>query len=214
MDGDRAPLEDLAAAAALHDAVLIVDEAHALGVVGPLGSGLAAQNRVIPHVTVGTLGKAFAAFGGFAAGSLALRSILTNRARQFIYTTACPPAVAAAALAALKLATSNHGTTLRTRALSLASAFRQGLKHLGINARGDDLIVPVVLCDDRQAMEASAALLERGILVPAIRPPTVPAGTSRLRVTISAAHSIDDVDRLVSALAAIRSTLTPAIEAC
>lgn len=201
MDGDRAPLLDLASAATQRSAVLIVDEAHALGVVGPTGSGLCAQLGVTPDVLVGTLGKAFGALGGFAAGSTLLRGILVNSSRSFIYSTACPAGVAAAANAALQIASGPEGHARRHRALALAHRLRTALGDLGIRAPGEDLIIPILIGPDRDALAAAAALLAEGILVPAIRPPTVPEGTARLRVTVSAGHTPEDIDRLAGALA-------------
>ena len=207
MDGDRAPLPALAAAAASHDAVFILDEAHALGVVGQRGCGLAAELGVFPDITIGTLGKAFGGFGGFVAGTSSLRALLINRARQFIFTTAAPPALAAAASTALELAASPFGTHLRERARELATHLRHGLARLGIQAPGQDLIIPLILGSEARALAAARALLDQGILVPAIRPPTVAPGASRLRVTISAAHTLADVDRLIDAVAGIPSLM-------
>jgi 8-amino-7-oxononanoate synthase len=206
MDGDRAPLGNLGEIATSHDAVLIVDEAHALGVVGPGGRGLVAEAGIKPQVIIGTLGKAFAASGGFAAGSTILRTSLINHARHFIYTTACPPPVAAAASAALRITNSDVGDLLRARSLDLSTRLRDGLKQLGIPTSGQDAIVSVDLGLERRALAASAALLDAGILIPAIRPPTVPAGTSRLRITISAGHTRADVDLLLGVLSTLSST--------
>ena len=202
MDGDRAPLPDLARAARAHGALFMVDEAHALGVVGPQGRGLAADTGVTPDVLIGTLGKAFGAHGGLVAGSGNLRDFLVNRARQFIYTTAAPPAVAAAASAALRHVQSPEGEALRRHAVALAAHARMGLRGIGLEIPGQDLILPILVGSASRALEISAALLRQGILVPAIRPPTVPNGTSRLRVTISAMHTLADVDRLIQAIVA------------
>jgi 8-amino-7-oxononanoate synthase len=201
MDGDRAPLGALAIAAHAHGAVLVVDEAHAIGSVGPGGRGLAAELGLSPDVLVGTLGKALGALGGFVAGSTPLKRILINRARQFVFTTAAPPALAAAASAAVDLAAGKEGDTRRARALHLASWLRSGLSRAGIETLGRDLIVPIILGQDRHALDVAAALLEMNILAPAIRPPTVPEGTARIRLTVTANHSLEDIDRLVAALA-------------
>jgi 8-amino-7-oxononanoate synthase len=201
MDGDAAPLAGLGAVAARADAILVVDEAHALGVLGPGGRGLCAATGVVPDVLVGTLGKAFGAAGGFAAGAPSLRDILVNRARSFIYTTALAPPVAAAALAALHIIGGPEGDALRdavgTRRDELAADLRQaGL----IGATPPGAILPVVLGSDARALEVAKTLAARGFFVPAIRPPTVPVGTARLRVTVSAAHTREDVAALARAL--------------
>jgi 8-amino-7-oxononanoate synthase len=207
MDGDRAPLAALASLVATQGAVLIVDEAHALGVVGAEGRGLSAETGVSPDVLVGTLGKAFASFGGFAAGSPALRSVLVNSSRSFIYSTSLPPSVAAAAQAGLNLASSPDGRERREHAHFLARRLRAGLARSGIQAPGEDLIIPIIIGSDRRALGVASKLLSRGFLIPAIRPPTVAEGTSRLRVTISATHTSSDVDRLVTCLAEVLASL-------
>jgi 8-amino-7-oxononanoate synthase len=206
MDGDVAPLSELATAATRADAILVVDEAHALGVYGQGGRGLCAATGVVPDVLVGTLGKAFGAAGGFAAGAPPLRDILVNRARSFIYTTALAPPVAAAALAALHIVRAPEGDSLRAtlgaRRDQLAADLRQA--HL-ITAAPPAAILPVVLGTDARALAVANALAARGFFVPAIRPPTVPPGTARLRVTLSAAHAPEEVAGLARAL--IEATL-------
>jgi 8-amino-7-oxononanoate synthase len=202
MDGDVAPLGPLAEAAAETDAILVVDEAHALGVLGPGGRGLAAAAGVVPDVLVGTLGKAFGASGGFAAGIGPLRDVLVNRARTFIYTTALPPPVAAAAGAALALVAGPEGE--RRRALLDGHRLALGDRLVACRLRADVApgpITAVILGDEARALAVSAALRARGFWVPAIRPPTVPPGSARLRVTLSAEHGADDVAALADALA-------------
>ena len=207
MNGDAAPLARLADAAQSHDAVLIVDEAHAIGVLGPRGRGLCAAAGVLPDVLIGTLGKALATAGGFAAGSQVLRDLLVNRARSFIFTTALPPPVAGAALAALQIVDSPEGDRrrglLRAHADRLApqlAALRpSGLESLPDTAAGSP-IQPFVVGLDGAALALSAALAQHRIFVPAIRPPTVPVGSARLRITLSASHEPADLDRLVLAL--------------
>jgi 8-amino-7-oxononanoate synthase len=196
MDGDIAPLAALAQVAADHEAALLVDEAHALGALGPRGAGLCRGAGIVPDALVGTLGKAFGSQGGFVAGTPALRSILVNRARTFIFTTAAPAPLAAAARAAVELATGPEGDQLRAL---LADRIRQLEDALDRPPTGTP-IVPVVLGPDRAALTASASLRSRGLFVQAIRPPTVPEGTARLRVTLSAAHRPEEVDRLAAAL--------------
>ncbi len=203
MDGDLAPLPELAAACARHGAFLGVDDAHGLGVIGRTGRGslehfgmTAAQ---VPAL-VGTLGKAFGSFGAFVAGSAELAETLVQRARTYIYTTALPVAVAAATRAAL--AVSIEESWRRERVLALTARFRALALAAGLPlADSQTPIQPVLLGDPEAAMRVSRALLERGFFVAAIRPPTVPAGTSRLRVTLSAAHRDRDVEALAAALA-------------
>jgi 8-amino-7-oxononanoate synthase len=209
MDGDAAPLSALAQAATNHDAVLIVDEAHAFGALGPQGRGLCAAAGVEPDVLIGTLGKALAAAGGFVAGSRILRDILINRARSFIFTTALPPPVAAAALAALEIVDSPEGNQRRARLRTHAERLAAGLAALrppGVPASSAlpaGPIQPFVVGTERGALAASEALAGRGIFVPAIRPPTVPIGSARLRITLSASHEATDLDRLLEALAGV-----------
>jgi 8-amino-7-oxononanoate synthase len=188
MDGDRAPLADIASLCARHEALLVVDEAH--GVLDPpLELGAAEVVRV------GTLSKFLGSIGGYVAGPSALIDLLLNTARPFVFTTASSPADAAAGLAALDVFRSAEGGALRERLAQLVQRVAPG--H-------PSPIIPVVLGAEREALEASRWLLERGLLVPAIRPPTVPPRTSRLRVTLSAAHSDGEVERLTGALAELR----------
>jgi 8-amino-7-oxononanoate synthase len=204
MDGDTAPLADLMELADRRGAILVVDEAHALGVRGPRGRGLCAEAGVAPDVLIGTLGKAFGAAGGFVTGSAPLRDLLVNRARTFIFTTALPPPVAAAARQAIEIAATAEGDERRERLAGLGERLRSRLATRGAGsspARGP--IYPVLLGDNDRALAVSAGLRRRGFFVPAIRPPTVPAGTARLRVTLSAAHTMEEVDALVDALAEV-----------
>jgi 8-amino-7-oxononanoate synthase len=206
MDGDAAPLADLADLADKHDAILIVDEAHAFGVLGPRGRGLAAAAGIEPDVLIGTLGKAAGAAGGFVAGSDPLRDFLVNRARTFIFTTALPPPVAAAAAAALVLLDGPEGDERRARLrdrrawLSERLAALRPLALSGFVDCPESPILPFVLGTEARALAVSAGLAERGVFVPAIRPPTVPVGTARLRITLSAAHEQRDLETLVRAL--------------
>jgi 8-amino-7-oxononanoate synthase len=202
MDGDAAPLGALAEAAAAADAVFVVDEAHALGVLGPGGRGLCAEAGVVPDVLVGTLGKAFGAAGGFAAGDRALRELLVNRARTFVFTTALPPPVAAAATAALALITGGEGERRRATLEAHRRALIGRLAALG-GASPVGPILPVVLGSEARALAASAALRARGFFVPAIRPPTVPVGAARLRITLSSAHTPEEVAALADAIAGV-----------
>jgi 8-amino-7-oxononanoate synthase len=203
MDGDLAPLPALAAACRRHDAFLAVDDAHGLGVLGAAGGGslehFGLSVREVPAL-VGTLGKAFGSFGAFVAGDAGLIETLVQRARTYIYTTALPVAVAAAARAALAVSVAESWR--RTRVLALARRFRSLAAEAGLPlADSTTPIQPVLLGDADVAVDASRRLLERGFFVAAIRPPTVPAGSSRLRVALSAAHRDADVEGLVAALA-------------
>jgi len=201
MDGDLAPLEELAGLAGRFGAMLLVDEAHGTGVFGPDGRGAAAafgvESRV--DIRVGTLSKSLGSVGGFVAGSRRLVDWLVNHARTMIYSTGLPPAAAAAAARALEIAEAEPWR--RVRLMERAAAFREALPGLGLPAVGPGgPIVPIVLGEPGRAVEVAGRLLDRGCLVAAIRPPTVPAGTARLRVSLTAAHDSSDVDRLLAAL--------------
>jgi len=202
MDGDTAPLPELMELADRRGAILVVDEAHALGVRGPRGRGLCAAAGVAPDVLIGTLGKAFGAAGGFVTGSTPLRDLLVNRARTFIFTTAVPPPVAAAALQAIEIAATAEGDQRREQLAGLGERLRSGLatRRAGSTTAAGP-IYPVLLGSNERALAVSAGLRARGFFVPAIRPPTVPAGTARLRITLSAAHTVEEVDALMDALA-------------
>jgi 8-amino-7-oxononanoate synthase len=205
MDGDSAPLAELARVAARANAILLVDDAHGLGVTGPGGRGsLAAAGLSADSVgaLVGTLGKALGTFGAFVAGSEDLIETLVQRARSYIYTTAPPPAVAAATRMALTIAREEEWR--RERLCELVARFRAGANALGLRlAPSTTPIQPVMAGGAGAALQAAEALLRQGLWVTPIRPPTVPAGSARLRVTLSAAHQPADVDRLLEALAGI-----------
>ncbi|NLZ79343.1 MAG: 8-amino-7-oxononanoate synthase [Gammaproteobacteria bacterium] len=204
MDGDLAHLPDLAAQAKAQQAWLMVDDAHGFGVLGQTGGGLVEHYGLsaddVP-VLVGTLGKSFGTSGAFVAGSHELIETLIQFARPYIYTTSSPPAVACATLASLKLVQTEHWR--REHVQQLIAQFRQGAQALGLNLMDSPTpIQPIIIGDSAQAMVMSAQLRERGILVGAIRPPTVPAGSARLRITLTAAHTAEQVQRLLDALAA------------
>jgi 8-amino-7-oxononanoate synthase len=203
MDGDLAPLPALAGACARRGAFLAVDDAHGLGVLGDRGGGVLEHFGLTARdapALVGTLGKAFGSFGAFVAGDAGLVETLIQRARTYIYTTALPVAVAAATRAALAAAQAESWR--RTRVLALTRRFRTLAAEAGLPlADSATPIQPVLLGSADAAVGASARLLERGYFVAAIRPPTVPAGTSRLRVALSAAHRDADLEGLVAALA-------------
>ena len=205
MDGDLAPLPELAAAASRHDAWLMVDDAHGIGVLGEHGGGCAEHFGLdieqLP-ILMGTLGKGFGSFGAFVAGSEALIETLIQFARTYIYTTALPPAVAAATLESLNLI--QRETWRREHLHALIARFRSGAEQLGLPIMASTSpIQPLLVGDAGRALALSEQLAERGIWISAIRPPTVPAGTARLRITLSAAHSEAQVDRLLAALAEV-----------
>lgn len=202
MDGDLAPLPQLAEAAQQHDAWLMVDDAHGLGVVGASGRGtlehFGLNSKAIP-VLIGTLGKAFGTFGAFVAGGEDLIEYLIQRARPYVYTTALPPAVAHATLASLRLLQEEDWR--REHLYNLIARFRRGAEQLGVRLLSSPTpIQPLLIGGSEKALALSAALRRRDIYVSAIRPPTVPHGTARLRITLSAAHSEAHVDRLLAAL--------------
>ena len=205
MDGDVAPLRELADACRAGNAWLFVDDAHGLGVLGESGRGsLEAAGLGIEDVPIlmGTLGKALGTFGAFVAGSDELIETLLQKARTYVYTTALPPAVAAATRAALRVL--NEEPWRRERVLGHVARFRREAAALGLRLLASDTpIQPVVLGSEDAAMAASDSLRKRGLWVPAIRPPTVPKGSSRLRITFSAAHDDDDVERLLEGLAGL-----------
>lgn len=195
MDGDIAPLRDIAAAARASSAMLMIDEAHSTGVFGPGGSGIVRELRLERDVNVsmGTLSKALGGYGGFVACSGLLRDLLVNRARSFIFSTALPPASAASALAALGVlaASPDMGRDL----LENAAMFRGRLGAAGLNTGSSaSQIIPLILGENRLVVELSARLRGRGIIAAAIRPPAVPAGTARLRLSVTLAHTRDDLE--------------------
>jgi 8-amino-7-oxononanoate synthase len=208
MDGDRAPLAGLAGLAREHGAWLMVDDAHGLGVLGREGQGSLASvglNQDDVPVLVGTLGKAFGTFGAFVAGCSELIEFLIQRARTFVYTTALPPAVAEATRTSLRLA--REESWRRERLDGLVRRFRTGAGQLGLRLMASDTpIQPVLLGSNEAAVRASETLLNAGFWVGAIRPPTVPVGTARLRITFTAAHTEAQVDGLLDALAGVADT--------
>lgn len=206
MDGDVAPLVALKALATRHDTTLLADDAHGFGVLGENGRGsFEAQSIRFDSsiVLMGTLGKALGTFGAFVAGEESVIETLIQQARTYIYTTALPPAVAEATRASLKLV--RDGAERRDHLRALIKRFRDNAVQLGLRLLASETAIqPVILGEAQAAMAASAALRERGIWVPAIRPPTVAAGSARLRISFSAAHTFEHVDRLLDALHAVR----------
>ena len=203
MDGDLAPLRDIARVAQEHGAMLLVDEAHATGVWGPGGTGLIGEWRLQQAVSVdmGTLSKALGAYGGFIAGSETLKRWLVNRARSFIFSTGLPPSCAGAVLGALDILEKNPeiGADLLRR----ADVFRRRLQAEGFNTGASvSQIVPVIIGDNQKTLALARRLRSHGILAAAIRPPTVPAGTARLRLSVTLEHTPEDLDRAAEILMA------------
>lgn len=209
MDGDAAPLSDLAQCCAEEEVWLMADDAHGLGVVGPSGAGAVAAQGLDQHqipILTATLGKSLGSAGAFVAGSEALIDYLIQRSRTLIYSTAPPPALAAAALAAVKIARADDSS--RQYLFELITRFREGAAQVGLELMpSQSAIQPLIVGAAKDAMQISQGLLESGYLVTAIRPPTVPAGTARLRVTLSAAHTVDQVDGLLDALSRVCAEL-------
>ena len=206
MDGDIAPLGELAALCANERATLMVDDAHGLGVLGQHGAGSISAANLGQHevpLLMATLGKALGCAGAFVAGPTALIEGLIQFARPYIYTTAMPPALAAAALEAVQLAQAEEWR--RQKLAALIARFRRGATELGLPlATSTSAIQPLLLGSADAALAAAQALERQGLLVSAIRPPTVPAGQARLRITLSAAHEDAHVDRLLAALETLR----------
>ena len=207
MDGDVAPLPQLASIAAAHDAALIVDEAHAIGCLGPSGRGLCAQFAVQPDVLIGTLGKSIGASGAFVAGTRDLCDYLLNRARTFIFTTGLPTPVAAAAQAALQILSSTEGDRLRHRLTLLANQLRAALRFPPLSVPSP--ILPFTIGPNQATLDASLHLRSKGFFVQAIRPPAVREGTSRLRITLSSSHTEQQVSNLADAMASIPRSNVP-----
>ncbi len=195
MDGDIAPLKDLVSLSEKYDAILMVDDAHGAGVLGKTGRGTVEHAGVSGrvHIQMGTLGKAIGSFGAYAAGSKDLINMLINHARSFIYSTALPPSVCAASLAAIDIV--EQEPERRDRLWKNRSRFINDLKSIGISTGNSETpIIPIVIGDPGRALKAAERLFEYGIYAPAIRPPTVPANAARIRTTVTAAHTGDDID--------------------
>ncbi len=198
MDGDQVDIGAILASLGPDD-ILLIDEAHAIGVAGPRGAGLAAGLDDDRIVILGTLGKALGTAGGFIAGPSWLIELLVNTARTFIFDTALPPPIALAARVALTIAAS--GEELRQRLHSRVEQLRAGMSQIGIPVPADSTpIVPVLLGSERAALAAAKRCYDLGVYVPAIRPPTVPAGSSRLRISIRADHTVAQIGTLIEAL--------------
>ena len=198
MDADSPDLKALRTLCDEYNTALLVDEAHALGVLGPEGRGLCAEAGIIPDILIGTFGKAFGRSGAFVAGCDSLIQWLWNCARSFVFSTGISPAIAKGIHESLN--TLSTSDTLRKKTLCNAERMRQGLRHLGICAKGFGHIIPWILEDPHQALNIAQALCEQGIHVQAVRPPSVPVGTSRIRFTVTARHSKKEIDDALYAL--------------
>ncbi len=209
MDGDIAPLPGLVSLARQYGAILMLDEAHATGVLGEHGRGAVEHFKLKdePDIVMGTLSKAVGSLGGFVAGNSELTDFLRQRARSFIYTTALPPAACAASIAGLKIITGEP--QLRQQLRQNTDYLNAGLIKLGFDAVGSmplgsaTPIIPIMLGDEARVMQAAAYLFEHGILIPGIRPPTVPRGKCRLRISLMATHTQADLDCLLDILRGI-----------
>ena len=201
MDGDIAPLRELLALCEQYDAWLYVDDAHGFGVLGEQGRGSLAHFGIASEriIYMATLGKAAGVSGAFVAAEQVVIDTLINHAHSYVYTTATPPALSVALSQSLRLIT--QGDALRVHLRKLVAQLREGLSDLPWQLMpSDTAIQPLLVGDNQQALKLSEGLRQRGIWVAAIRPPTVPQGTARLRITLSAAHSAADVDQLIGAL--------------
>jgi 8-amino-7-oxononanoate synthase len=198
MDGDEAPLKGIVDLAEKYNAMVMVDEAHATGIFGANGAGVVAKLGLGERVAVqmGTLGKALGGFGAYVAGSRALRELLINRCRSFIFTTSLPPAIMAMAMAAIDLV--QQEPERREALWSNCRTLQAGLRELGFSTgSGESPILPLVIGDADKCMQFSERLLEKGIFAQGIRPPTVPPGSSRLRITLMATHTRAQIDRAI-----------------
>jgi 8-amino-7-oxononanoate synthase len=203
MDGDRAPLTDLAELARQYSAGFVVDEAHALGVLGPQGRGLAAELGLTPDVVIGTLGKSLGGQGAFAAAAEPVVDLIRNRARSYVFSTAASPVLARAAQVGVRLSLEADG--LREKLTRHYRRLREGLSELGYQVLpGDSPIIPVMVGNPGPTMRLSEALLEQGVFAHGIRPPTVPSGTGRLRVVPIASHADADIEEALAAFRAVR----------
>lgn len=203
MDGDVAPLPEVCANAKQYDAWVMMDDAHGLGVLGDTGAGCAEHFQLSQDdlpIMMGTLGKAFGTSGAFVAGSEALIETLIQQARTYIYTTSMPPAVAAATRTSLQLI--QQGESRRAHLHSLIKKFRTGCEQLGLSLMDSPTpIQPILIGESEKALAISQKLEQKGIFISAIRPPTVPVNSARLRATLSAAHTDKQVEQLLEALA-------------
>ena len=210
MDGDIAPLAQLVQLARRYDALLMVDDAHGCGVLGATGRGSAELCGVLDGIDIqmGTLGKGLGSFGAYAATSGIIRDYLVNKARSFIFSTSLPPAVLAASVAAIDLVDSPEGARLREKLTANVELFKARLAASGFDTMGSETqIVPIFVGPAKATMEFSAQLLEQGLFVQGIRPPTVPAGSCRLRCTIMATHEAAELEQAAQTIAQVGQKL-------
>ncbi len=202
MDGDRAPLRELVEIKKRFGAILLLDEAHAIGVIGPNGRGLAAEENTDVDIQMGTLSKALGATGGYICSSGDLIEWLINRARSFIYSTAPPPAIVAAGLAAVDFLASSEGEQRRLLLWKRIRSMQELLPRNELNKTGaaNSAIFPWIVGDEQAALDLASALQSEGFLVPAIRYPTVAKGAARLRITVTASHEGDQIRSLCHAI--------------
>jgi len=200
MDGDTAPLPEIVEITQKYDAILMIDDAHAMGVFGQHGKGMIEHYGLEGKIDIimGSLSKAIGSIGGFITGNKDLIDFFKNKARSFIYTTALPPAACAASLAGLTLI--QEDTTLIDKLWENIRYLRSQLSKFISNIAGESPIIPIIIGSSEDALNVSKRLYENGILIPAIRPPTVPLGTSRLRISLMATHSKEDINRLIDTL--------------
>ncbi len=200
MDGDTAPLPEIVEVARRYDALIMVDDAHAMGVFGQQGKGMIEHCNLHGKIDIimGSMSKALGSIGGFIAGDRGLIDFLKNKARSFIFTTALPPAACAASLAALELIRENP--SLREKLWDNTTYLKSRLSQYKNAPVVQSPIVPLVIGPAEETLRVSEKLYQNNILIPAIRPPTVPAGTSRLRISLMATHTVNDIDRLMEAL--------------
>jgi 7-keto-8-aminopelargonate synthetase-like enzyme len=212
MNGEVAPIAELVRLARLHGALVVCDEAHAIGVLGVGGRGLGAGLGV--DLTMGTLGKAFGGFGAFVAARAPLLDLLVHRARSFIFSTALPSVISAAAAAALAIIEGAEGELRRTLLQKRCEHLQSGLRDLGLRPGHPSHIQPIFVRggEPSRVMAVSDALLGRGLFIQGIRPPTVPRGTARLRVSIMSTHTEAHIDGLLRGLASVRTELVSAEE--
>ena len=199
MDGDRAPLREIVELKSRFQALLLLDEAHAVGVIGPKGCGLATEEKLSADIQMGTLSKALGAAGGYICGSSSLIEWLTNRARSFIYSTAPPAAVAAAAIAAIEFLQTSEGEERRRALWRNIELLHQSLAN-ETNRKPESAIFPFIIGQENDAMNFAHTLQKQGFFVPAIRYPSVARGTARLRLTLTAAHTESQIRALVDSI--------------
>ena len=208
MDGDLAPLPDIVGIALKYKAMVMVDEAHGTGVFGKMGRGVVEHFNLSEKVNIimGTLSKAVGSLGGYVSGDADLINYLRNKARSFMYTTALPPAVCAASIAGIKLI--QNDPSLRASLWNNVRYLKEKLELLNFNViSSESPIIPILIGDAKKAVEVSKYLYKNGILIPAIRPPTVPAKSSRLRLTVMSTHTREDMEILLDALREVKLLL-------